>query len=131
MKRVLAVAALGEAFTGLALAGYPSIVARMLFGADISGEGVVLGRIAGIGLIALGVACWPGGDTGHAFCRAVLAMLWYSLLATFYLTYQGVGGRWVGPLLWPAAAIHAILTVLLARAYSASRSPRSAKQEAP
>jgi len=29
---------------------------------------------------------------------------------------EDIRGHWVGPLLWPAVAAHAVLTVLLARA---------------
>jgi len=41
--------------------------------------------------------------------------LTYSTLVTAYLLFLGVRGEWVGPLLWPAVAIHALLTLLLAR----------------
>lgn len=42
----------------------------------------------------------------------------YGLLAMLTLVYVGVRGEWVGVLLWPGAAAHAILTVLLLRAHS-------------
>ena len=48
-------------------------------------------------------------------------MLTYSLLATLYLVYLGLGGEWVGSLLWLAAAIHAALTVLLAASWLKNR----------
>ena len=44
-------------------------------------------------------------------------MLTYSALATLYLAYLGIRGEWVGTLLWPAVAAHAVLTILLARAW--------------
>ena len=34
----------------------------------------------------------------------------------------GIRGEWVGPLLWPAVALHAVLTLLLARAWFSARS---------
>jgi hypothetical protein len=113
MKKLLALAALGEAGTGLVLLVYPSIVVRLLFAAEIAGAGVVVSRIAGISLIALGIACWPG----RMATWALFGMLTYSLLATVYLIYLGVGGEWVGKLLWGAVAVHAVLTILLARAW--------------
>ena len=72
MTTLLAVAAVGEAATGLALLVYPPIVVRLLFGAEIAGAGVVMSRIAGISLLALGA--WPAGraampaatPTGHS-----------------------------------------------------------------
>ncbi len=114
MNRLLALAAVGEAATGLLLLVYPPIVARLLIGAEIAGAGVVMSRITGLSLIALGLVCLPGGDpAGDA--RALQGMLCYSLLATLYLVYLGFGGEWVGILLWPAGVVHAVLTILLGR----------------
>jgi hypothetical protein len=64
MRRLLAIAAAGESATGLALLVYPPIAVRPLFGAEIAGAGVVMSRIAGMSLIAFGLACWPGGKAG-------------------------------------------------------------------
>jgi hypothetical protein len=41
----------------------------------------------------------------------------YNLLVTAYLTWLGVRTELAGSLLWPAVGIHAILTVLLRRAW--------------
>ena len=105
-------AAVGEAGAGLILLIHPSIVVRLLFAAEIAGAGVVMSRIAGISLIALGIACWPVRAATWALC----GMLTYSLLAMLYLIYLGLGGQWPGKLLWPAVAVHAVLTIVLARA---------------
>lgn len=110
MKKLLTVTALAEVATGLALLIVPAVVARLLLGADLSGVAVVIGRVAGIALIALGVACWPGRT-------ALCGMLTYSVLATGYLAWLGIRGQWVGPILWPAVVLHTILTALLARAW--------------
>jgi hypothetical protein len=117
MKKGLALAATGEAALGLVLLVYPPIVVRLLFNAQIAGAGAVMSRIAGIALIALGVACWPGSDAGSSPSRALRAMLCYGLLAMLYLAYLGIRGEWVGILLWPGVGIHAVLTVLLGRAW--------------
>jgi hypothetical protein len=87
-----------------------------LFGAEIAGAGTVMSRIAGISLIALGLVCWPASDARSRADRALHAMLSYSLLATLYLGYVGAVREWVGILLWPAVGVHAVVTVLLARA---------------
>ena len=42
-------------------------------------------------------------------------MLTYSALVTLYLRYLGLAGGLTGVLLWPAVALHVILTALLAR----------------
>jgi hypothetical protein len=47
----------------------------------------------------------------------MLGMLTYGALVTAYLLYLAFGGEWVGPLLWPAVVLHAVLTLLLAWAW--------------
>jgi hypothetical protein len=117
MKSVLALAAVGEAGTGLALLIVPSLVGRLLLGEELTGIAIPVARVAGIALIALGIACWPGRDAGSSPSRALLAMLCYGLLAMLYLAYLGISGGWVGILLWPGVGIHAVLTFLLGRAW--------------
>ena len=60
MKWVLIFATVGEAATGLALLIIPSLVGQLLLGEDLTGVAVPVARVAGIALIALGIACWPG-----------------------------------------------------------------------
>ena len=108
MKKALALAAVGEAATGLALLIVPALVGRLLLGEELTGIAVVVARVAGIALIGLGIACWPGTPR--------VGMLTYSATVTAYLAYLGFTGGSSGLLLWPAVALHLILTVLLARA---------------
>jgi hypothetical protein len=124
MKKVLTVAAVAEAATGLALMIVPSLVGRLLLGAELTGVAVPVGRVTGIALLALGIGCLPG-------TTALCGMLTYSVLATLYLACLGVAGKWVGPLLWPAVVLHAILTALLARSWFAWRKTDRTKQQSP
>ena len=112
MKTLLALAAVSEAATGLVLLVYPSIVVRLLFGSEITGAGIVMSRLAGISLIAFGIACWPG-NMAH---RALYGMVTFSTVAMLYLAYVGLIGV-VGILLWPAVAVHGGLSILLVRAW--------------
>jgi hypothetical protein len=121
MKKLLALAAAGEAGFSLVLLASPPIAVRLLFGAEITGAGIVMSRVAGIALIALGVACWPPSDAGSSPSRALRAMLCYGLLAALYLAYLGIRREWVGVLLWPAVLVHAVLTCLLGRAWLKDR----------
>ena len=107
MKRVLVFAAVGEVATGLALLVVPSLVGRLLLGEDLAGIAVPVARVAGIALVALGIACWPG--------PARVGMLTYSAAVTLFLAYLGLAGGMGGILLWPAVALHAVLTALLMR----------------
>src|SRR5215472_10446828 len=60
MKKPLIFAATIEAATGLALLIVPSLVAQLLLGEELTTVAVPIARVAGIALIALGIACWPG-----------------------------------------------------------------------
>ena len=112
-RSVLGVAAAVEAVTGLVAILFPQVLIRLLFNAEVVGAGIVIGRLAGIALISLGLGCWMGRQA--ASCGwALAAMLTYNALVTIYLTLVGVGAEFVGVLLWPAAALHAALTALLA-----------------
>lgn len=117
--KLLKVASVIEAATGLALMIYPLLVVVLLSGGGVSGAGIALGRLAGFALLSLGLACWPRLDSAGANIPALRALLTYNLLMTLYLAYLGIGGQWAGSLLWPAVVIHAVLTFLLARAWFA------------
>ena len=84
MTKVLIFAAVAEAATGLALLIIPSLVGQLLLGEELSGIAIPVARVAGIAVIALGIACWPG--------TPLLGMLAYSVLVTVYLAYLGFAG---------------------------------------
>jgi len=107
MKKVLIFAAVAEALTGLALLVVPSMVGQVLLGQQLAGVAVPVARVAGIALIALGIACWPA--------TPLVGMLTYSSIAMLYLGYVALAGEFVGVLLWPGVALHAILSILLGR----------------
>ncbi|MGO8837999.1 MAG: hypothetical protein ACLQAH_04640 [Limisphaerales bacterium] len=109
MKKLLIFTGAAEAATGVALMVVPALVGRLLLGAELAGVAVVVARVAGIALLALGIGCWPG--------PASLGMLTYNALATVYFAWLALGREWVGPLLWPAAGLHAVLAILLGRAW--------------
>jgi hypothetical protein len=124
MNRLLIVAAGTEVITGLALILAPSLVSQLLFAGDLSTTGKALAPLAGFGLLALALACWPDRNYSGYPLHAIRGMLLFSLLCAVYLVYRGGGDT--GPLLWPAAAFHATLAVLLARGWL--RVPNAARQ---
>ena len=117
MKRVLVLAAVSEAATGMALLIVPSLVGRLLLGEELTGTAIPVARVAGIALIALGVACWPGPPR--------VGMLTYSAAVTLYLAYVGFAGGLSGVLLWPAVALHVILTAFLTRASTSDKEKKT------
>jgi hypothetical protein len=116
MKNVLIFAAVGEAATGLAMLIVPSIVAQLLLGEQLTGVAIPVARVAGIGLIALGIACWPGPP--------LVGMLTYSAVVTLYLAYLGFVGL-AGPVLWPAVTLHVVLSIILGRSWLATNATKN------
>jgi hypothetical protein len=107
MKVGLIFAAVAEVATGLALLIAPSRVGQLLLGVSFTGTTIPVARVAGIALIGLGIACWPGPP--------LVGMLIYDVAVALYLAYVGFADGLIGEFLWPAVVVHAILSVLLAR----------------
>jgi hypothetical protein len=117
LVRVLAFSAVGELATGLALIAMPALVVKLIL-APVTSEMIVpVARLAGIALVALGLACWPGSHrAGDGPFRALLT---YNLLVAAYFAYLGVAQHLVGLLLWPVVGLHAAVAGLLLHSRSA------------
>jgi hypothetical protein len=113
MKRLLKLTAFIEAATGLGLIGVPSTVVRLLLGSALVGAGIPLGRLAGVALLTLGIACWLGSfDTQSCAARGIVsAMTLYNIGAVLVLGAAGLQSQAVGIGLWPAVILHAGMTV--------------------
>ena len=113
MKRLLRLTAIIEAPTGLALMVVPSVVVRLLLGAEISGASIPLGRVAGVALLALGVACWLAqhDEQSRAASGLVAAMLLYNVAVAAVLAFAGIGLKLHGVALWSAVIVHAAMAV--------------------
>ena len=109
MNGLLSLTAVIEAATGLGLLAAPSVVVRLLLGSEISGASIALGRVAGVALLALAVACWlaRGDRRSRAAKGLVAAMLLYNAGAVVILGASGIGSQPVGVGLWPAVVLHA------------------------
>jgi hypothetical protein len=114
MKTLLIVTTFIEVGAGLALLLLPSQAAWLLFGSPlVTPTSLLVGRLAGVALLSLGVACWLGRNeemsrTGNAL---VGAMLLYNAAAVALISYAGIGLRLVALLLWPAVLLHAVMAV--------------------
>jgi len=80
-KALLAVASTLEALTGLGFIIAPTMV-KFLLGTDISGATITIARMAGFGLLLLGIVCWP--RVGPIVPR-LRVMLIYNVLAATYI----------------------------------------------
>src|SRR5947208_3103499 len=98
MNRLLKLTAIIEAVTGLGLIATPSVVVRLLLDAEITGAIIPLGRVTGVALLALGIACWLASyDEQSCAARGLVsAMVLYNLGAVVILGAAGIGSQPVG-----------------------------------
>src|SRR5438046_7368831 len=114
MKRLLKLTAIIEAATGLGLVAVPAVVVRLLLASPLgTSASIPLGRVAGVALLALGVACWLARDDtqSRAARGLVVAMLMYNLIAIAVLAFAGIGLGLHGVALWPAVVLHAVMAI--------------------
>ena len=64
MKYLVMLAVAIEIPTALVLIFEPSIFTELLFAAESPGPGNALAPLAGFGLVALAIACWPSSEAG-------------------------------------------------------------------
>src|SRR5262249_52403918 len=113
-KSLLLVTALVEGGTGLALLVTPSLTAELLLGTGlVEPAALVLGRVTGVALLAVGVACGlaqrderSGAQTGM-----VAGLLLYNVGVPMLLIYAALVSLMQGPVLWPASVGHMLLAV--------------------
>jgi hypothetical protein len=114
LRIVVMLSLAAEIVTALALLAVPDAVAQLLLAQSLGQGGDALGRMLGVGLLALVIACWPDAKEPWVTRGGIRALLAYNLLATAYLGGLGLTGYAAGILLWPAVAAHAAVSVLLA-----------------
>jgi hypothetical protein len=90
----------------------PSIPLALLLGVEgAAPETIVVVRLAGAALLAIGVACWGArNDHGRPAQLGLLAgVLTYDVAAAVLLAYAGFVLSMAGLALWPAVVLHAAL----------------------
>jgi hypothetical protein len=113
-SRLLTVAAVVECIAGLAVFVLPGPIIALLLGAEPHVQGEMIGRIAGVALMALGAACAGAAvDTGGAARTATLgAIALYNAGAGALLLLFAATGNAIGPVVWVVGALHAFGGVL-------------------
>jgi hypothetical protein len=98
MRTLLVVTALLEAAGGLAVAVSPSLLIPLLIGSPLdTRSGSVVGRLAGVAVLTLGLVCWLARNDQQSRVTAgpVAAMLFYNVAVATLLAYCPPG---LGPL---------------------------------
>jgi len=110
LSRLLALGAVLEIPVALGLLIVPSALSTLLLGASLSGAGLIVARLGGGGLLALGIACWCARSTPtvRASLGVAAALLTYNAIAcvTLVLVPPGPGSR---ALLLSVAVLHGLL----------------------
>jgi hypothetical protein len=117
-KTLFAAAALIEVGAGLSLLGLPALGIWLLLGVrGPSPEALIVARVCGVAMLAIGVACWfARDDRGSPSRRGLLwAMLVYNLGVCAVLSFAGLGFQMAGVGLWPVVGLHGVLTIWCAR----------------
>lgn len=117
-----------EIGTALALLVNPELVVAWLLGtaADVTVQ--VVGRCFGIALLALAMAWWPDQASVESARSYLRGAFTYNTLIALFLAYLGILRHMGGVLLWPAVALHAVISFLLITTWRAqlrkNRPPR-------
>jgi hypothetical protein len=111
---LLIVTAFGEAGIGLLLLVLPSVPLALLLGIKgASRESILVARLLGAALLAIGIGCWLGRrDTLGPSQRALITgALVYDGAIAMLLAYAGISSNSSGIALWPAVMLHVVLAV--------------------
>jgi hypothetical protein len=109
MKFLHAASGLLEMGAGAALLSVPSLTAKLLIGAPLQDAApLTVARVAGGGLLALGLSCWLArNDTESGAGRGLVrALLVYNVVVTAVLAFAGTSLGLHGVALWPAVILH-------------------------
>lgn len=111
---LLIVTAFLEVGTGLLLLFVPAVPLALLLGVgEAAPEALLIARVAGAALLAIGAASWlaRNGEQSDAQFGLLIGILIYDGAAAALLVYAGLGLGMVGLALWAAVVIHTALAV--------------------
>ena len=113
-RMLFTAAALIEVGAGLSLLGLPALGIWLLLGVrDPSPEALIVSRVCGAGLLAIGVACWIARDDRGS--RSQHGLLWailiYNVGVCLVLAFAGLVLKMTGVALWPVVGLHAVMTI--------------------
>ena len=102
--------AIAEILTGLAMLVAPLFVIGLLTGEGVSpaGVAVAVASLLGIGLLSVGVAGWVSQGPDRRLAPPS-GLCIYNVGAAMVLVMLGMTGGMKGILLWPLAALHAVI----------------------
>ena len=106
-----------EVLAGIAMLFAPAFVIGLLLGDGLGSLGVVVTRILGIGLVALGISTWEA-KTLPVHNAGRIGLCTYNFGVAALLSMAGIIGGMGGPLLWPVVGLHGLIGTAMIFAFS-------------
>src|SRR5262245_20733449 len=124
-RRLLTVAGVVEGLTGLPFFVSPRISTSLLLGAELDAVVLMIGRVSGVALLSLGIACWGArADSGGAARMGTLqAISLYNAGAGLLLVMFAATGGARGPVVWTVGVLHLGFAAAFAASYRHSARP--------
>ncbi|MBL8529097.1 MAG: hypothetical protein JNL68_15530 [Burkholderiales bacterium] len=114
---LFAAAALGELGVGFAVLAFPEALAEFLLAAPIEGVGVVIARMLGIALAALGLTWWLARrDLTERRLRLAPGFVGYNLGVGFLFLSYAMAANGPVPVPWLIAELHLLIGLAFAGA---------------
>ena len=110
-RSVVMAAAWLEIVVGVFFLAVPDLPCTLLFAAQPDGVGGPLARFAGLGLLAMGIACLPSTTTRSR--RGVVGLFVFNVGAAVLFAWVGVATTFHGLLLWPVVVLHSAIAASL------------------
>lgn len=129
-RQLLTIAAAAESLGGLALILAPEVTVVFLLGTERhSSLPALLGRVCGVALTALGIACWGARtDSGSAARSGTLkAITFYNAGAGLLLVLFAAIGKTGGFVLWSVGVFHLALAAAFTISFRRPKDTSSTK----
>ena len=114
-----------EIMTGIGLILVPSLLIRILLGAEINDPVVfTIARVGGSAILALGIACWLArtGQHSRELKALIGGMLVYNIAVFVTLANSAIGFK-ATPVLIAALIVHALLAIFCISSLQKIKSP--------
>jgi len=114
VNKVLTATAVLETATGLAMLGFPSLVALLILGTSLEAAvAMAVARVAGVALLALGIACWlaRSDEQSPATKGLVVTMVFHNAGIFVVLVCGALMVGLSGVALWPTVIVHATMGI--------------------
>lgn len=111
-KSLLVMTAAIELLGGVLLLAVPSWGSKALLGAELdSPQSLMVARIGGAALLAIGVSCWQFRNQSQHAKGLIAGLLTYNVGYFILLLYAGMVDRMSGIGIWPTVGLHIGLSV--------------------